>query len=71
MTMAEDAIKPSGNGGRLELRELTELIEEALLPSSALAGCERTSWERAGSPESPVDRSCTNWYNRLHRVPGW
>jgi Fe-S oxidoreductase/nitrate reductase gamma subunit len=30
VTMYEDAIKTSGNGGRLELRELTELVEEAL-----------------------------------------
>jgi hypothetical protein len=31
VTMYEDAIKTSGNAERLELRELTELIEEALL----------------------------------------
>jgi Fe-S oxidoreductase/cytochrome b561 len=37
VTMYEDAIKTSGNGGRIELRELTELIEEALLPAAALA----------------------------------
>jgi hypothetical protein len=29
--MFEDAIKTSGNAGRIELRELTELIEEAQL----------------------------------------
>ena len=28
--MYEDAIKTSGNGDRIELRELTELLEEAL-----------------------------------------
>jgi Fe-S oxidoreductase/nitrate reductase gamma subunit len=33
VTMYEDAIKTSGNGGRIELRELTELIEEALVPA--------------------------------------
>ena len=35
--MYEDAIKTSGNADRIELRELTELIEEALLPAAALA----------------------------------
>ncbi|MET0761162.1 MAG: hypothetical protein ABWZ63_02375, partial [Thermoleophilaceae bacterium] len=30
VTMYEDAIKTSGNAERIELRELTELIEEAL-----------------------------------------
>jgi hypothetical protein len=30
--MYEDAIKTSGNAERIELRELTELIEEALQP---------------------------------------
>lgn len=34
VTMFEDAIKTSGNGERLELRELTELLEEALLAAS-------------------------------------
>ena len=29
--MYEDAIKTSGNAERLELRELTELLEEALV----------------------------------------
>jgi hypothetical protein len=29
VTMYEDAIKTSGNAERIELRELTELIEEA------------------------------------------
>ena len=33
----QDAIKTSGNAGRIELRELTELIEAALLPAAALA----------------------------------
>ena len=36
VTMYEDAIKTSGNAERIELRELTELIEEALLPAGAL-----------------------------------
>ncbi len=31
VTMYEDAIKTSGNAGKIELRELTELIEEALV----------------------------------------
>ena len=31
VTMYEDAIKTSGNSGRIELRELTELVEQALL----------------------------------------
>ena len=35
--MYEDAIKTSGNAGRIELRELTELIEEALVSEPALA----------------------------------
>jgi hypothetical protein len=30
VTMYEDAIKTSGHAERIELRELTELIEEAL-----------------------------------------
>ena len=34
VTMYEDAIKTSGNGERIALRELTELLEEALLNSS-------------------------------------
>ena len=33
VTMFEDAIKTSGNAERLELRELTELLEEALVAS--------------------------------------
>jgi Fe-S oxidoreductase/nitrate reductase gamma subunit len=36
VTMYEDAIKTSGNAERIELRELTELIEEALVKSPAL-----------------------------------
>ena len=34
--MFEDAIKTSGNAERLELRELTELLEEALVAAPAL-----------------------------------
>jgi Fe-S oxidoreductase len=37
VTMFEDAIKTSGNAGRIALRELTELVEEALLPRTAAA----------------------------------
>ena len=37
VTMYEDAIKTSGNAERIELRELTELVEEALVKSAALA----------------------------------
>jgi Fe-S oxidoreductase len=37
VTMYEDAIKTSGNGEKIELREVTELIEEALVPSETLA----------------------------------
>lgn len=36
VTMYEDAIKTSGNAERIELRELTELIEEALVGNAAL-----------------------------------
>ena len=36
--MYEDAIKTSGNADRIELRELTELLEEALVAEPALAG---------------------------------
>ena len=36
VTMYEDAIKTSGNAGRIELCELTELIEEALVPEPLL-----------------------------------
>ena len=36
VTMYEDAIKTSGNGDKIELRELTELIEEALVGSPEL-----------------------------------
>jgi Fe-S oxidoreductase len=32
VTMYEDAIKTTGNGERIQLRELTELLEEALAP---------------------------------------
>jgi hypothetical protein len=31
--MYEDAIKTTGNADRIALRELTELIEEALVPA--------------------------------------
>lgn len=34
VTMYEDAIKTTGSSDRIQLRELTELIEEALVPSS-------------------------------------
>jgi Fe-S oxidoreductase len=37
VTMYEDAIKTSGNGGKIELRELTELVEEALVGHPAVA----------------------------------
>jgi Fe-S oxidoreductase len=37
VTMYEDAIKTSGNAQRIELRELTELIAEALVPEPALS----------------------------------
>ena len=36
VTMYEDAIKTSGNADRIQLRELTELVDEALVPSSEL-----------------------------------
>lgn len=38
VTMYEDAIKTTGSGGRIELRELTELLEEALLRDAVVAG---------------------------------
>ena len=37
VTMYEDAIKTSGNADRIELREHTELIEQAAIPEQALA----------------------------------
>jgi Fe-S oxidoreductase/nitrate reductase gamma subunit len=37
VTMYEDAIKTSGNAGRIELREVTELVEEALVARPAVA----------------------------------
>ena len=37
VTMYEDAIKTTGNADKLELRELTELVEEALVPQAAVA----------------------------------
>ncbi len=37
VTMYEDAIKTSGNAERIELRELTELIAEALVPAPVLS----------------------------------
>jgi Fe-S oxidoreductase len=37
VTMFEDAIKTSGNAERIELRELTELVDEALLPREVVA----------------------------------
>ena len=36
--MYEDAIKTSGNAERIELRELTELVEEALVPGGETVG---------------------------------
>jgi Fe-S oxidoreductase len=36
VTMYEDAIKTSGNSERIQLRELTELLEEALVPEPAV-----------------------------------
>ena len=36
VTMYEDAIKTSGNAERIELRELTELLEQALSPAAVL-----------------------------------
>jgi Fe-S oxidoreductase len=38
VTMYEDAIKTTGNAARLQLRELTELIEEALVGQGQPAG---------------------------------
>jgi Fe-S oxidoreductase len=38
VTMFEDAIKTTGNADRIELRELTELLEEALKASREAAG---------------------------------
>jgi Fe-S oxidoreductase len=38
VTMYEDAIKTSGNADRIQLRELTELIEEAVVPEAAAVG---------------------------------
>ena len=38
VTMYEDAIKTSGNADKLQLRELTELIEEALVGEPATVG---------------------------------
>lgn len=37
VTMYEDAIKTSGNAERIELRELTELVEEAVVGATQLA----------------------------------
>jgi hypothetical protein len=34
--MYEDAIKTSGNAERIELRELTELVEQAVVGSDVL-----------------------------------
>ena len=34
--MYEDAIKTSGNADRIELRELTELVEEAVVHTDSL-----------------------------------
>jgi Fe-S oxidoreductase/nitrate reductase gamma subunit len=42
VTMYEDAIKTSGNAERIELRELTELIEEALEPAATASSGERS-----------------------------
>jgi hypothetical protein len=38
VTMYEDAIKTTGNAAQLQLRELTELIEEALVGQGQPAG---------------------------------
>jgi Fe-S oxidoreductase len=37
VTMYEDAIKTSGNADKIQLRELTELVEEALVPTATVA----------------------------------
>ena len=42
VTMYEDAIKTSGNAERIELRELTELIEEALEPAATASSGARS-----------------------------
>jgi Fe-S oxidoreductase/nitrate reductase gamma subunit len=42
VTMYEDAIKTSGNAERIELRELTELIEEALEPAATASSAARS-----------------------------
>jgi Fe-S oxidoreductase/nitrate reductase gamma subunit len=42
VTMYEDAIKTSGNAERIELRELTELIEEALEPAATTSSGARS-----------------------------
>ena len=39
--MYEDAIKTSGNAERIQLRELTELIEQALVPDPLDARADR------------------------------
>ena len=38
VTMYEDAIKTTGNSDRIELRELTELVEEAVQAAVPVAG---------------------------------
>ncbi len=38
VTMYEDAITTSGNADRIELRELTELIDEALVRDASAPG---------------------------------
>jgi Fe-S oxidoreductase len=38
VTMYEDAIKTSGNADRIELRELTELVQDALVPAGEAVG---------------------------------
>ena len=71
VTMYEDAIKTSGNAGRIELRELTELIEEALRAGGGRrAGRECESFRRGvhgpsrGPAPVPVPRG------RRMRRPG-
>ena len=66
VTMYEDAIKTSGNAERIELRELTELVEEALVAAS-----------RAGdrlTPRTLSGTSCAGGASRCRRAetaPRW
>ena len=61
VTMYEDAIKTSGNAERIELRELTELVEEALVRGRRAGRC----GDPGTNPEPPHENQPERYFGRL------